>query len=219
MKKLKLGKMKKLIVFDVDGVILDNKIGAFKEILVFLGKEKQARRIDEEYQKRKLVAPWGLEQLAQLYKDVPQEKLKRLTLNYCQDNLMKGAERCFIKLKKRRYMAGALSSNPQFVMNVLSEMFSLSFAEGTKLEFKEGVATGKIVRPVDRHVKAQLLKEKMDKLYFEKQKTIVVGDSITDIPMAEKAGLFIAFNPKEEIKEKANIVVKEKDLSQILNYI
>lgn len=58
--KLKLGKMKKLIVFDVDGVILDNKIGAFKEILVFLGKEKQARRIDEEYQKKETCRSLGV---------------------------------------------------------------------------------------------------------------------------------------------------------------
>jgi phosphoserine phosphatase len=37
------------------------------------------------------------------------------------------------------------------------------------------------------------------------------GDSITDLPMAKEAGLFIVFNPKDEIvKEKADVIVEKK---------
>lgn len=217
--KLKEGKMKKLIVFDADGVLLDNKIGAFKEILVLLGKEKEVEAIDEEYQRRKFAGPWGLEQLAGLYKGISQEELKIVALGYCQNNLMKGAKECLAELKRKSYIVGALSSNPRFIMDTLSEILLLDFAEGTGLEFRKGVATGKIVRKVDRYIKAQTLEEKMNQLGFRKQAVVIVGDSITDLPMAERAGFFIAFNAKEEVKEKADVIVEEKDLRKTIDYI
>ena len=63
---------KKMLIFDVDGVLLDNQMGATKEILFPLGKEKEVKIIDEEYQRRKFSGPWGLEQVVSLYKGFSQ---------------------------------------------------------------------------------------------------------------------------------------------------
>jgi len=210
---------KKFIAFDVDGVLLDNRLGGFKEILVFLGKKKEVLKIEREWQKRKLVSPWGLEQLAKLYKGITKEKLKELALDYCKKNLMKGAKFLLEKLKKKYYL-GALSSNPQFIMNALKEILPLNFSEGTKLEFKEGKATGKIKRKVDRYIKAKILKEKIKKYKLKKKDVIVIGDSLTDLPMSKEAKVFIAFLPKEkEVENSANFVIKKKNLKEVLKYI
>jgi len=199
---------KRLIVFDVDGVLLNNKMGGFKDILILLEKEKDVQIIDEEYQKRKHVGPWGMEQLAELYQGFYQNRLRELAIKYCQKNLTKGVTSSLAKLKKRGYVIGALSSNPQFIMDVLTKELPLDFSEGTRLEFKEGVATGRIQRKVDRYIKAEILQKKIKDYQSKKEDTIVVGDSITDIPMAELAGTFIAFCPKQDIvKEKANLIV------------
>ena len=75
----------------------------------------------------------------------------------------------FIKeLKKRDFLIGAISANPQFVMDVLTEILPLDFSEGTKLEFKDGIATGKIKRKIDRYIKAEILKEKRKKYGLKK---------------------------------------------------
>lgn len=56
-----------IIVFDVDGVLLNNKSGGFKEILSeYFNKQKEVNDINEEYQRRKHLGPWGLEQLTEL---------------------------------------------------------------------------------------------------------------------------------------------------------
>lgn len=210
---------KKLVIFDVDGVLLDNKMGGLKDILVLLGKEKEAKVIDKEYQKRKHLGPWGLEELAKLYQGFSSKNLKKIALEYCSKSLMKGAGEAITGFEKKNYLIGAFSSNPQFVMDGLSQILPLNFSFGTRLEFKNGAATGKILRKVDRYIKAKILKEKIKEFNFQKRDVVVIGDSLTDLPIAELAGLFIAFNAKKEVRERADIVVKEKDLKEILKYI
>lgn len=200
---------KKLIVFDVDGVLLDNERGGFKDILIVLGKDREVQRIDEEYQRRKHLGPWGLEELSKLYQGFSENELKRKVFNYCQQNLMEGAKAVLNKLKKKGYIVGALSSNPQFIMDALAQILALDFSEGTRLEFKGSGATGKIQKKVDRYGKAEILQEKMENYQIKKENLIVVGDSITDLPAAELAGVFIAFRPKDNIvKERANKIVE-----------
>jgi len=106
---------KKLIVFNVDGVLLDNGLGGFKDILVILKKEKEVQKIDKEYQRRKLAGPWGLKQLAKLYEGFPEERLSQLAFDYCKNNLMPKSKETLTELKNKNYFLGALSSNPQLL--------------------------------------------------------------------------------------------------------
>jgi phosphoserine phosphatase len=199
----------KLIVFDVDGVLLNTKMGAFKDILIILGKGKEVRKIDEEYQKRRHLGPWGREQIAELYKGFSKKKIEEIATKYCQENLERGAKECIAELKDKGYIVGALSSNPQIIMDFLAKDFSLDFSEGARLGFRRGKATGKFQKKVDRYVKAEILQKKIEGYKIKKENVIVIGESITDLPMAELAGTFIAFRPKEDIvKEKATKIIE-----------
>lgn len=211
--------LKKLIVFDGDGVLFDNKSGGFKEILALLGKEEEVKKIDEEYQRRKFAGPWGLEQLAMLYSGFSEEKLKEIAQEYCQLNLMKGAKEVVEEIKNNGYYVGSLSSNPQFLMESLREILSLDFSQGTALEFENGMATGRIFQKIDRYGKAKILKEQIKGFGLSREQVIVVGNSLTDIPMAQGAGKFIAFNAEEEAKNEADVIIKEKDLRKIIRYL
>ena len=203
----------KMIIFDADGTLLDNQrnglMGGFKDILVGLGKEKEVLAIDEEYQRRKHLGPWGLEQLAILYKGFSKSELDEASLKYVRETLRPDASECLRVLKMRCFIIGVISSGPQFIMDVLSRILGMDFADGTRLEFINGKSTGKIKKKVDRYVKAEILKGKMREYVAERNDVIVVGDSITDLPMAELAGKFIAFQPREDaVREKADIIIK-----------
>ncbi len=212
-------KYKSLIVFDVDGVLLDNKLGGFKDILLIFDKKKEVQAIDTKYQRKKHLGPWGLEELAKLYQGFFREKLVKTSLNYCQKNLIPGAKNVVATLKQKNCLVGAISSNPQFIMDTLKVILSLDFAIGTVLEFEKEISTGKISRKVDRYQKAKILKEKMRQFDLLSEKVIVVGDSLTDLPMAGIAGLFIAFNAKKEVIAKADVVISKKDLREILPFL
>lgn len=208
-----------MMVFDADGTLLNNKLGGFVEILFLLGKGKEARVIFDEYQRRKIAGPWGLEQLVELYRGFSEEELFKIAKRYCWENLMFGAQDLMAEIRKKNIISGVISSNPQFLLDALRSCLMLDFAYGTCLEFQNGKATGKMIKKVDRNVKAEILQVKMQELGLAKEGTIVVGDSLTDLPMAELGGKFFAFNADGQTKERANVVISGKDLREIIKYL
>lgn len=211
---------RKLIVFDVDGVLLNNKKGGFKDILIILGKGKEVQKIDEEYQRKKYLGPWGLDELSKLYQGFSENELKREGLKYCQQNLMEGAKTLLNKSQKRGYIVGALSSNPQFIMHALARILALDFSEGTRLEFKDGRATGKIKKKVDRYGKAEILKRKREEYGLNHKDVITIGRATTThLPMTRESGIFIGFDPeKETIEDIAQIIVEKQARQKGYNY-
>jgi len=210
----------KLVFFGVEGVLLNVVLGGFKDILTFLGKEEDVNKINEEYQKRKHLGPWGLEELVELCKGFSKTEFTKIAVDYCDKNLMMGAKDLIYEIKKKGFLIGAISSGPQFLLDALNNILDLDFVFGLEIEFKDNVATGKISRKIDRFIKVDILREKMKELNLAKENVIIIGDSITDIPMAKEAGFFVAFNSKnDEVKQKADVVVDKKDLKEVLKFI
>jgi len=176
-----------------------SEMGAIKDMLVLLGKKTKTLEIHREYNKRKIFGPWGLKQLANLYQDNALNKLKELALYYYQKNVLDKIKEFVSDLKNQGILVGALSSDPQFLMDILKEKNCLDFAYGTELEFERGIATGNIFRKLDRYGKAKILEEKKKELNVSNVITIARA-SITHLPVLRKSNIFIGFNPKEEPK-------------------
>ena len=210
--------MKKLFIFDVDGVLLETKTGGFQDILFLLGKEKEAREIQAEYEKRRHLGPWGLEETAALYEGESLEKLKELAKVHVGEHLAFGAEKAAQKLKAAGYEMAAISAGPKFILDELKEILGLDEVFGTELEFKDGVATGKLERKIDRFGKKEILEELIKERGLSKEKVVAIGDSITDLPLAELAGKFIAYQPRdEEVKERADEVINNFEELRVPN--
>lgn len=68
--------------------------------------------------------------------------------------------------------------------------------------------------------KGDAVVEVMDDLRMHSDDVVAVGNSQYDVSMFSKVGKGIAFMPSdEEVRERADEVVDEKDLAQILHYI
>ncbi len=211
--------MEKLVVFDVDGVLIDTKIGSFKEIGILLGKEKEIKEHAEEYERRKHLGPWGLDELAMIFKGIEEEKAEKAAKEIIERQLMNGTEETLKELKKRGYQLISYSSSPSWIMNLLREKLSFSEVCGNTLETKNKIITGKLLEKVDRYTKAEKLKKFIIKNKIDKKNIFVVGDSVTDLPIAE-LGRFIAFNSdNQKVKEKAEFILDKKDLREVLNII
>jgi len=197
---------KKLVVF---GTLFRSKMGAIKDILVLLGKEKEVKEIDAEYEKRKLLGPWGLKELAKLYFGFSENELKKISFEYCQRNLLAGIRELAIELKKKGFLIGVLNSNPKFILDCLKWIFPLDFAFGTQLEFKKGIATGEIKEEFTRYKKVEVLKRIIKEYRLKRENVIFVEKStITQLPMAREAGVVIGFDPeKESFEDVARIIL------------
>lgn len=208
---------KKLVIFS-SGALLKEKMGSFKDVLVRFGKEKEVKELDEEYQRRKDQGPWGMEEVAALYRGLSEAELRAEANRHCQEDLVEGAREVVNTLKEKGYLVGAITASPQFVMDALKDVLNLDFAAGTELQFENSIATGKISKKVDRFGKAEFVKEKMEELGLKKEDVVVIGDAVSDLPMAE-LGKFIALNAdKDSVKEKAQVVV-EGNLEKVLEHI
>ncbi len=211
---------KKIIVTGPSGVFLKPKITPIKDILVILGKGEDVEKIDQEYQKRKNEGPWGLEEIAALYKGFSKDELEDVAVKYCDDNMQSRVKSFVEEARTHEAVLGLITANPQFVLDVLKEKFSLDFCYGTRLTFIDGVATGELEEKVDRFRKVQKLEKEMQNREIQKENTVVIGGAVSDLPMAEKSGMFIVSDTSDDkIKEKADFVFSPNDTLDILNKI
>ena len=67
--------------------------------------------------------------------------------------------------------------------------------------------------------KGQMLLRLQKLLDVSSENTLTVGDGANDLSMFKYAGKRVAFCAKPILKEKANIIIEEKDLSLILNKV
>lgn len=206
----------KLVVFTS---LFDSKMGAIKDLLCLLDKEKETKKIDKEYQKRKLLGPWGLEELAELYQGFSEDELRELAFEYCQKKIIKGLRGFLLELKNQGFLVGALSSDPQFMLNISKEILSLDFAEGSHLEFENKIASGKLKKKVDRYVKAEIIKEKARKYDLGKEKIMGIGRAtIVNLPIVNETNFFVGFDVgKETIDEVIEVIRNNKNLAKFLS--
>lgn len=212
--------MGKLIVFDVDGVLIDTDKGSTKDILIQLGKGKEVEELHQEYLRRRHQGPWGLKELMELFRGYSRGELMEISRTYCSSHLMKGAADTILELKKRGYEVGVITSSAEIVTHTLLEMLPLDWAEATVLRWDEGVCAGEISRMIDRFTKKEILSEYMKTHHIAQENAIAVGDSITDVPIAQAVGEMIAFNATDApLLERADVHVREKNLTILLSYI
>lgn len=67
--------------------------------------------------------------------------------------------------------------------------------------------------------KGEMLKRLQSVLGISPDETLVVGDGANDLSMFKYASKRVAFCAKPVLKENANIIVEDKDLSLILNLL
>ncbi|MDP6293816.1 MAG: HAD-IB family phosphatase [Candidatus Woesearchaeota archaeon] len=193
----------KLVVFGCNGVLLQHSIGAFKLLAEMAGKEDEMQSLHEEYEKKKQEGPYGLTQLAQLFKGVPENQLRDYATSIVQQRLQPQARTVINQLKSQDIIVACFSANPKIVMDSLQQELMFDEYCGTQLEFYDGQCTGKILQKVDRNIKAARVTQLMTKHNMLPKDVMIVGHTVSDLPMANH-GQFYAIDPHEEnVKEQA----------------
>ncbi|MDO8436060.1 MAG: HAD family hydrolase [bacterium] len=206
----------KLVVFTS---LFNSEMGGIKDLLVFLGRENEVRKIDREYQIRKLLGPFGLEELAELYQGFSEDELKGAAFEYCRKNIIKGMKEFLLELKSQGFLIGVLSSDPQFMMDISKEILGFDFAEGSHLEFQNNIASGRLKKKVDRFVKAEILKEKIIEYSLVKEKIMGIGRAtVVNLPIANETNFFVGFDVgRETIDDVIEAIRDNKNLAQFLS--
>jgi len=109
-------------------------------------------------------------------------------------------------------------------IHLLAERISIEFGAddyiANELVVKNGKLSGEVKVKVSIDNKGEILDEILKKFNVKSEECLAVGDDETMIPVFQKVGLGIAFNPRSPKVEKyAKVTVKAKSLKEIIPHI
>ena len=201
-----------LVIFDVEGVLFD------AEFLPILGEKLNKEKEIWDITKKGIqgVINWeeGLRQRI--------DSLKGLDYETCQqvaDSLpiMTGAKEACQILKAAGWKLMAISGGFSIMTERLQKELDLDYVFSNELIFKDGKLDGVTVN-VDSD-KAKSAKIKIQEWNQTKDDIVVVVDGANDLALFDICGLGIAFRAQDKVKDVANVILEEKDLSKILDII
>ncbi len=199
---------KRLIVFDMDSTLVDAEI--IDELAKDAGVEEEVRRITEDAMKGDIDFKKALEERVKLLKGLPVDVLERIYKNI---RFTEGARELIQALKRAGYKVAVVSGGFTYFTDRLKEELNLDYAFGNELEIKDGKLTGRIKgRIIDANEKARIIEEIAMKEGISKENVVAVGDGANDKIMIENAGLGIAFNAKEALKDVADGSISKENL-------
>ncbi|MFH1209271.1 MAG: HAD hydrolase-like protein [archaeon] len=209
--------MKKLIVFDMDGIIFEH-FNFWLELHKAYNTYEEGIILTKKYLKtdyQKLVD----EVIGRLWKG----KSSSIYFDLIKKaNYVKGAKETLKELKNKGYKIGIVSSGPSDLAERAKKECKIDYYFTNKLLIKNGKITGsKDIKywPIRHGSKKDPLKE-ICKLSNTKIKdSIVVIHEDSDLEMAQEAGFVIGFNPSKEIKTYCKVIIKGDDLREILKYV
>ncbi len=201
-----------LVIFDVEGVLFD------AEYLPILGEKLNKEKEIWDITKKGIqgVINWeeGLRQRI--------DSLKGLDYETCQQvahslPIMTGAKEACRILKAAGWKLMAVSGGFTIMTERLQKELDLDYVFSNELIFKDGKLDGVTVK-VDSD-KAKSAKIKIQEWNQTKDDIVVVVDGANDLALFDICDLGIAFRAQDKVKDVANIILEEKDLSKILDII
>src|SRR5215470_10285509 len=131
--------------------------------------------------------------------------------------LAPGARTLIRTLQHLGFRCGIVSGGFTQLTEGLAAGLGLDFAAANTLEIAGGKLTGKLTGPViDRVGKAAALRRFADQAGVPLSQTVAVGDGANDLDMIAAAGMGIAFNAKQAVRDAADASVSVPYLDTVL---
>lgn len=206
--------MIKLVVFDLDNVIIDGE--AIDEIGKLANVEDEIAEITEKAMQGEIDFETSIKDRVKLLEGTSIEDIQKVADEL---PLMNGAEEAINNLKNEDLKVAIISGSFDVVENAIKEKLDVDYIYTNSFIVEDGKLTGEVEGPLVSGSKADVLKDLSEETGISLDEVVAVGDGANDISMIEAAGIGIGFNAKPSVKEIADIVVEEKDLNKVFDEI
>ncbi len=205
----------KLAVFDFDSTLMDGETIDF--LAKELGLEEEVSKITEEAMSGRLDFFESLTTRVKLLKGLEYSK----AVEICKDlPLIPGAKETIKALKEKGYKVVCFSGGFRIGTTPAKEILGIDADFSNILHEKDGILTGLVGGDMMfSSSKGDMIQRIQELLGATKETTLVCGDGANDLSMFPYANTRIAFCAKDVLKEAANIIIDEKDLTKILDHI
>ncbi len=205
----------KLAVFDFDSTLMDG------ETLEFFAKEsgiqEKVKEITDKAMRGELDFFESLTERVSYLKGLSVERVNKICHNL---PIMNGAKEVVSGLKNRGYKVICFSGGFRNATEYFAKELGLDGEFANILHSKNGYLTGLAGgEMMFNDSKGNMLLRLQKLLNVDFENTLAVGDGANDLSMFKYAKNKIAFCAKPIVKEHANIIIDDKDLSLILKQI
>ena len=205
----------KLAVFDFDSTLMDGETLEF--FASEIGIRDKVKEITDRAMRGELDFFESLTERVSFLKGLPVSKIDEICTKL---PLMNGADKVISGLKEKGYKVVCFSGGFKNATIPFCKKLGIDVEFSNILHSKEGVLTGFVGgEMMFNDSKGQMLSRLQNLLNISVEDTLAVGDGANDLSMFKYAGKRVAFCAKPILKEHANIIIEEKDLSKILNYV
>ena len=201
----------KLVVFDLDNVIIDGE--AIDEIGKLANVEEDIAAITEKAMQGEIDFETSIKDRVQLLEGTSIEDIEKVADDL---PLMPGACKTIKCLKDKDIDVAIISGSFDVVADKVTDKLGVDTVYTNSFTVEDGKLTGEVTGPLVSGSKLDVLKDHVEEAGITLDEVVAVGDGANDISMIESAGCGIAFNAKDSVKEIADVVVEEKDLCKVL---
>jgi len=202
----------RLIVLDVDSTLIQGEV--IEMLAAHTGQLAEVERITAAAMSGELDFEESLRDRVALLAGVDASILDQV---YDDLTLAPGARTMVRVLRRLGYRFALVSGGFSQITDRLADDLGIHYARANELEIVDGTLTGKILgRVVDRAGKAIALQEFADAVGVPLEATIAIGDGANDLDMLNAAGLGIAFNAKQVVRDAADTSVNVPYLDAIM---
>jgi len=202
----------RLVVMDVDNTLVQDEV--IDRLAVRAGCGEQVTRLTHAAMHGELDFATSLRERVALLAGLDHGALDEVRR---QLRLTPGARTLVRTLRRLGYRCGVVSGGFSEVIDPLAAELGIDYVAANSLEIDGGVLTGRLTGPVvDRAGKAAALREFARRAGVPVSQTVAVGDGANDLDMLAAAGLGIAFNAKQVVRDAADTAVSVPFLDSIL---
>ena len=205
----------KLAVFDFDSTLMQG------ETLEFIAKEYNIEPLMKEIttsaMEGKIDFFESLIKRVSLLRGAKENKIKDICENL---PYTKGAKETITELHKMGYKVVCFSGGYETATIPAQKILGYDAQFSNIFHFKNGELTGMLGgEMMFSDSKGKMLKRLQSLFDIKKEDTLVVGDGANDLSMFQYAGKRAAFCAKPILKEKANIIIETKNLTELMKYL
>ena len=205
----------KLVLFDVDSTLIN------QEVIDLIAKRTESHELVASITDRAMRGEIDFDQalaervnlLSGLPEQVFSDVIQEITFT-------PGAIELIFALQEQDIAVGIVSGGFHNVLDVLFKDYNLGYVKANTLAVENGRLTGKVSGSiVNKAFKAKALFEFASAISAELGETVAVGDGSNDFEMIQAAGLGISFCGKPILEEAADVVIKERNLLKVLDFL
>jgi len=207
-----MGKLK-LVIFDVDGTLVKVN-SSWQHLHEVLGTWDQGKQYAEQFFRGAITYEEWARLDAFLWRSLPLERIREIIYGL---PYVDGAKDVLATLRRSGLKVVLLSAGLSLVTERIERDVRVDYSLANELVVKDGFLTGRVKVKVPFDGKVDVLRRLLRRFGIKMAECAAVGDDETLIPLFEKVGLGIAFNPhSESVERSARFVVKGDDLRDIL---